>query len=314
VFALTANLLVFVHLGGRNVLVADPRDLHALVALLRHTRFSAITGVNTLFNALLEAPGFEHVAAACRGTIKLAVAGGMAVQPRVAERWQAATGVPLLEGYGLTETSPIVCANPVDARHYSGKLGLPLPSTEVAIRDEAGRTLPPGTVGEICVRGPQVMHGYWRMPEETARVVSADGWLRTGDIGRMDEHGWFEFIDRSKDIIVVSGFKAFPAEIEETVRRLPGVKDAGAVGVPHARTGEAVALFVVASDPALTPEAVAEHCERHLAAYKRPLHIELRSELPRTPLGKVLHRQLKDEALRQFGGATAPARSAGVAA
>jgi long-chain acyl-CoA synthetase len=187
---------------------------------------------------------------------------------------------------------------------------LPLPSTEVAIRDDAGQELPPGTAGEIWVRGPQVMQGYWRQPDETARVLSADGWLRTGDIGRMDDKGWFEFIDRSKDIIVVSGFKAFPAEIEEAARRLPGIKDAGAVGVPDARSGEAVALFVVAADPSLTVAAVAAHCEQHLAAYKRPRYIELRRELPRTPLGKVLHRQLKDEAMQRFGATAAAAAAA----
>jgi long-chain acyl-CoA synthetase len=315
VFELTANLMVFVHLGGRNVLVTDPRDLHGLVKLLRRTPFTVITGVNTLFDALLAAPGFAAVGRARRGKLKLAVSGGMAVQAAVARRWQEATGTPLLEGYGLTETSPIVCANPVDATAFSGKLGLPVPSTEVAIRDSDGHDLPPGEAGEICVRGPQVMQGYWRQPEETAAVLSPDGWLRTGDIGRMDERGWVEFVDRSKDIIVVSGFKAFPGEIEEVARRHPGIVDAGAVGVPDARSGEAVALFVVARDPALTAEEVRAHCARHLTGYKQPRTIEFRTELPRTPLGKVLHRQLKEEAARAAAaeGAVVPAATVAVA-
>jgi len=220
----------------------------------------------------------------------------------VAERWQQAMGVPLVEGYGLTEASPIVCANRVDLPEYTGKLGLPLPSTEVALLDDAGQAAPQGEVGEICARGPQLMKGYWHKPEETAKVITPEGWLRTGDLGRMDTQGYVEFVDRKKDIIVVSGFKAFPAEIEDVARLHPGVKDAGAVGLPDERTGEAVALFVVPADPSLTVEDVRVHCEQHLTAYKRPRRIELRESLPMTPLGKVLRRQLKQEAL----AATAP--------
>jgi long-chain acyl-CoA synthetase len=298
VFALTANLLVFTRLGGENVLISDPRDLHTFVNTLQHTPFTAITGVNTLFNALLETPGFDEVARARRGSVKVAVAGGMAVQRRVAERWQEVMGMPLVEGYGLTEASPIVCANRVDEQRYTGKLGLPVPSTEVALLDEAGTEVPQGEVGEICVRGPQVMKGYWNRPEETGCVLSLDGWLHTGDLGRLDEQGYVEFVDRQKDIIVVSGFKAFPAEIEDVARLLPGVKDAGAVGLPDPRTGEAVVLFVVPEDPGITVEMLHAHCEQHLTGYKRPRRIELRSELPMTPLGKVLRRQLKQEALR----------------
>jgi long-chain acyl-CoA synthetase len=301
VFALTANLLVFVKLGGNNVLIADPRDIAGFVAELRKTRFTAITGVNTLFSALLNATGFEAVAASSRGTLKLAVAGGMAVQRPVAERWLKATGVPLVEGYGLTEASPNVCANRFDAREFSGKLGLPLPSTEVAILDEDGRESPPGEIGEIGVRGPQVMRGYWNAPQETANAFTADGWLKTGDMGRMDEHGYLEFRDRKKDIVVVSGFKAYPAEIEEAAMLHPGVKDAGAVGVPDERSGEAVALFVVRRDPGLTAEALLAHCAKHLTGYKLPKRIEFREQLPKTPIGKILHRQLKEEAARLHG-------------
>jgi long-chain acyl-CoA synthetase len=298
VFALTANLLVFLKIGGRNVLITNPRELARFVAELKRTRFTAITGVNTLFAALLDAPGFDEVCAASGGTLKVAVAGGMAVQRAVAERWQRAMRVPLVEGYGLTETSPIVCANRLDASEYTGKLGLPLPSTEVAILDEAGQEVALGEIGEIAVRGPQVMRGYWNQPEETAKVFTADGWLRTGDMGRMDARGYVEFTDRSKDIIVVSGLKAFPTEIEDVVMQHPGVKDVGAVGMPDARTGEAIALFVVKRDPGLTAEALREHCAQHLAAYKRPKLIEFCDDLPKTPIGKVLRRQLKEEAAR----------------
>jgi long-chain acyl-CoA synthetase len=299
VFALTANLLVFLKLGGNNLLIANPRDLSSLVGELRRTRHTAITGVNTLFRALLDAPGFDAACAANRGMLKLAVAGGMAVQREVAERWQVATGVPIVEGYGLTEASPIVCANRMDATGFSGTLGLPLPSTEVAILDEAGQEMAPGRIGEICVRGPQVMPGYWNAPEETARVFTADGWLHTGDVGRMDEHGEVTFVDRSKDIVVVSGLKAYPTEIEDAVRRHPGVRDAGAVGVPDPKTGEAVALFVVKRDPDLCTDEIREHCRAHLSAYMQPRRIEFRSELPMSPIGKVLRRALRDEVLAQ---------------
>jgi long-chain acyl-CoA synthetase len=301
VFALTANLLVFVKLGGANVLITNPRDIAGFIAELRKTRFTAITGVNTLFNGLLNAPGFEAVAAASRGTLKLAVAGGMSVQRSVAERWKKATGVPLVEGYGLTEASPNVCANRFDLREFSGKLGLPLPSTEVEILDEDGREVALGEIGEIGVRGPQVMQGYWNAPEETANAFTADGWLKTGDMGRMDERGYVEFNERKKDMIVVSGFKAYPAEIEDVAMLHPGVRDAGAVGVPDARSGEAVALFVVRKDPALTAEALLAHCAKHLTGYKLPRRIEFREQLPKSPIGKILRRQLREEAARPRG-------------
>jgi len=301
VFALTANLLLFIRLGGNNLLITNPRDLPAMIAELRHHRFTAMTGVNTLYRALLDANGFAQVCAANRGALKLAVAGGMAVQRAVSERWQQATGVPVVEGYGLTEASPNVCANPFDAKAFSGKLGLPLPSTEVAILDEHGAEVPPGETGEIGVRGPQVTRGYWNRPEDSAQAFAPGGWLRTGDIGRFDERGYLEFIDRKKDVIVVSGFKAYPTEIEDLAMRHPGVGDVAAIGVPDARSGEAVALFVVKKDPALTAEALREHCASSLAGYKRPVRIEFRDALPKNPLGKILRRRLRDEVVGADG-------------
>jgi long-chain acyl-CoA synthetase len=296
IFALTANLLVFVKLGGRNVLVADPRDLSGFSRVLARTRFSAITGVNTLYGALLENPGFDAVLAANVGALKLAVAGGMAVTRAVAERWQAATGVPIIEGYGLTEAAPIVCANPMNLDRFTGAIGLPLPSTEVAILDERGTELSPGEVGEICVRGPQVMRGYWNAPEETAAAFTAEGWLRTGDMGRMDERGWFWFVERRKDVIVVSGFKAWPTEIEDVIMLHPGVRDVGVAGVPDERHGEAVAAYIVRRDPGLTADSVLEHCRTRLAGYKLPRVIEFRGELPKSPIGKTVRRRLRGAA------------------
>ena len=295
VFALTANLLLFLRLGGTNVLIVNPRDLPGFVKELRRTRFSAITGVNTLYRALLDAAGFDAVCAANRGALKLSVAGGMAVQRGVAERWQAATGAPIVEGYGLTEASPNVCGNPPDAREFSGKLGPPLPGTEVAILDEEGRALPAGEIGEICVRGPQVMRGYWNAPQETAQAFFPGGWLRTGDLGRIDARGYVEFVERRKEIIVVSGFKAYPAEIEAVAMQHPGVKEAGAAGVPDERSGEAVALYVVKQDPALDQAALIAHCAKHLAPYKQPRHVFFRDALPKSPIGKVLRRELRGE-------------------
>ena len=295
IFALTANLLTFVKWGANNVLIANPRDLPAFIEELRQTRFTAITGVNTLFNLLLNAPGFEKVRQANAGALKVAVAGGMAVQRSVAERWQQVMGVPLIEGYGLTEAAPIVCANPLEARTFSGLIGLPLPSTRVEIRDAAGRALPVGEAGELCVQGPQVMRGYWNMPEETARVLGADGWLRTGDICTMDARGYLRFIDRRKDVIVVSGFKVYPTEIEDVVMLHPGVKEVGAVGVPDDKSGEVVKLYLVKKDPGLTTDAVLAHCRANLTAYKVPKHVEFRDTLPKSNIGKILRRTLRDE-------------------
>ncbi len=308
VFALTANLLVFMRLGGRNVLVTDPRDLRALLRELARSRFTAITGVNTLYKALLDAPGFEAMRAANAGALKVAIAGGMALERSTAERWQRAMGRPLTEGYGLTEASPNVCVNRLDAREFTGKLGVPLPSTDVAIVDEGGAELEPGELGEIAVRGPQVMRGYWHAPEETAQAFTPQGWLRTGDLGTMDARGYVEFVDRLKDVVVVSGFKAYPTEIENVAKRHPGVADAAAVGVPDARSGEAVTLFVVRRDPALTAEALQAHCARHLTPYKRPKLIEFRDRLPKSSVGKTLHRELRAALAMAGDAAQAPPR------
>lgn len=293
VFSLTANLLTFLRLGARNVLITNPRDIPAFVAELRKVPFTAITGVNTLFNALLNAPGIRE---ANRGTLKVAVGGGMAVQRAVAHRWHEMFGVPLIEGYGLTEASPVVCANPLDIEEYTGTIGLPLPSTEVCIRDDDGRESPLGTVGELCVRGPQVMQGYWQRPDETARVLTSDGWLRTGDLAAMDERGYVRLVDRKKDIILVSGFNVYPNEVEDVVMMHPGVLEVAAIGVPDPRAGEIVEAVVVRKDPALTETELLEHCRRQLAGYKVPKRIVFRAEpLPKTDIGKVLRRRVREE-------------------
>ncbi|HIJ90017.1 MAG: AMP-binding protein [Desulfobulbaceae bacterium] len=295
IFALTANLLTFVKWGANNILITNPRDIPRFVQELKKNRFTAITGVNTLFNLLLHEPGFKSVKKANAGALKVSVAGGMSVQRSVAEGWQQMMRLPLIEGYGLTEASPIVCVNPLDAKTFSGKIGIPIPSTRVEIRNEEGCELPLNEMGEICVQGPQVMRGYWNMPEETARVLSADGWLRTGDIGMMDERGYIQFIDRHKDIIVVSGFKVYPAEVEEVAMMHPGVKEVGAVGAPDEKSGEVVKVYVVKKDTALTAESLIAHCKANLTAYKVPKHVEFREKLPKSPIGKILRRKLKEE-------------------
>jgi long-chain acyl-CoA synthetase len=292
IFALTC-MLTFMRLAATNVLVTNPRDLPAFIKEIRHARPSAIIGVNTLFRALLDAPGVEQAAT---GSLKLAVAGGMALQRSVAERWQQRFGVPVTEGYGLTETSPIVCANRLDAGQFTGAIGLPIPSTEVAILDDTGAPLPLGETGEICVRGPQVMQGYWHNPEETARVFTADGWLRTGDMGAMDEQGYIRLLDRKKDVIVVSGFKVFPNEVEEVAVMHPGVLEAAAIGVADERAGQVVKLVVVRNDPQLTAAALLAHCKQNLTAYKVPRYIEFRDQpLPKSNIGKILRRLVSAE-------------------
>lgn len=295
IFALTANLLTFVRWGANNVLIANPRDLPAFIKELCKTRFTAITGVTTLYRLLLDAPGFDQVKQANGGALKVAVAGGMALHPVVAERWQKLMGVPLIEGYGLTEAAPIVCANPMDITGFTGSIGLPLPSTEVMLRGEDGREAAPGEPGELWVRGPQVMRGYWNMPEETARVLDADGWLATGDVVTQDERGYLTFVDRKKDVIVVSGFKAWPGEVEEVLLALPGIKDAGVAGMPDEKSGEAVWAWVVKSDPALTEQQVIDACHGQLARYKTPHKVIFRDAPPKSPIGKVLRRKLKEE-------------------
>ena len=291
VFALT-GCLSFFSKGAHAVLVANPRDMPAFLETMRQTRFTVIIGVNTLFRAMLDAPGFAKVDLS---HLKLAVAGGMAVQRVVAQRWKQRAGVPLVEGYGLTECAPVAIANPVTIPEWSGQIGVPLPSTEAAILDDDGKSLALGQVGEICLRGPQVMRGYWRRPDETAKVLSADGWLRTGDMGVMDERGSVRITDRKKDMIVVSGFKVFPNEVEDVLALHPGVLEAGVIGMPDERCGEAVKAVVVRKDPALTEAELLAHCRQHLTGYKLPRVIEFRSEpLPKTNIGKILRRELRE--------------------
>lgn len=290
IFSLTANCLTFMKVGAHNVLITNPRDMAGFVKLLSRTRFSVITGVNTLFNGLLHTPGFESLDFS---RCKLALGGGMAVQRAVAERWKQVTGTPLIEAYGLTETSPAVCVNPLTLPAYNGSIGLPLPSTELSIRDEADRELGIGEVGEICVRGPQVMRGYWNRPDETAKVMTADGFLRTGDIGYVDAQGYTRIVDRKKDMILVSGFNVYPNEVEEVVAHHPGVLEVAAVGVPDDKSGEAVKVVLVKKDPNLTAAAVIEYCRQNMTAYKVPRHVEFRAELPKSNVGKILRRLLR---------------------
>jgi len=293
VFALTANCFVFLNIGGYNRLITNPRDMKGFVAELAKTPFTAITGVNTLFNGLLNTPGFE---ALDFSPLKLTLGGGMAVQRSVAERWKQVTGVPLIEAYGLTETSPAACVNPMTLSDYNGAIGLPLPSTECAVLiEETGRFGAVGEIGELCVRGPQVMKGYWQRPEETAKVMYGDGWLRTGDIARMDEDGYFYIVDRKKDMILVSGFNVYPNEIEDVVATHPGVLEVGAIGVADDKSGEAVKIVVVRKDPSLTVHALREYCREQLTAYKNPRYIEFVDELPKTNVGKILRRELRDK-------------------
>jgi long-chain acyl-CoA synthetase len=288
IFSLTANLLVFARFGGLNVLVPDPRDLHRLIRIMRDGCITATSGVNTLFNALVNHPAFG---ALDFGTLRVTIGGGAAVQSEVARRSRETNGKDLVEGYGLTEASPVVCINPIDHPKL-GTVGLPVPSTEVTVRDEEGNILPVGTEGEVWVRGPQVMAGYWQRPDESALVLTADGWLRTGDIGAFDAEGFLKLLDRKKDMVNVSGFKVYPNEVEDVAALHPGVREAAAIGVPDARTGEAVKLFVVRRDPGLTAEALKEFLRGKLANYKRPHIIEFRDSLPKSNIGKILRKAL----------------------
>ncbi len=293
IFSLTANCLVFMALGGENVLITNPRDIPGFVKELARHRFTAITGVNTLFNALLNNPEFAKLDFS---SLKLVLGGGMAVQEAVAERWKDITGVPLIEAYGLTETSPAATINPLDLPTYNGTIGLPIPSTEVILRDDEGRTVGIGEPGEICIRGPQVMAGYWQRPDETAKVLDKDGWFATGDVGIMDPQGYVRIVDRKKDMILVSGFNVYPNEIEGVVAMHPGVLECAAVGVPDVKSGEAVKLYAVKRDANVTVEDILGHCRRHLTGYKVPREVEFRAELPKSNVGKILRRELRDEA------------------
>jgi long-chain acyl-CoA synthetase len=288
VFCMTCNCLVFMHHGGLNVLITNPRDIPGFVKELRRWSFTFITGVNTLYNALLAHPDF---AALDFSRLKLGVAGGMALHPSVAQKWRAVTGKQLLEGYGLTESAPVVACNPYEGATL-GAVGLPLPSTEIAVR-EGERELPAGEPGELCVRGPQVMREYWNRPDETARTLSSDGWLTTGDVATVDAAGFIRIIDRKKDMIIVSGFKVFPNEIESVLAEHPAVLECGVIGVPDAKSGQAVKAFIVLRPgKRASVEELIEHSRRNLTGYKVPKYFEFRDSLPKTNVGKILRREL----------------------
>ncbi|MGH8714758.1 MAG: long-chain-fatty-acid--CoA ligase [Casimicrobiaceae bacterium] len=296
IFSLTANCLTFMTLGGENVLITNPRDIPGFVRELGRHRFTALTGVNTLFNALLNDPRFHKLNFS---SLELTLGGGAAVQRAVAERWESVTGKPLIEAYGLTETSPAVTINPLDLQQYNGSIGLPVPSTELELRDDDGNAVPLGKPGEIWVRGPQVMAGYWHRPEETAKVIDGNGWLATGDIGVMDERGFVRIVDRKKDMILVSGFNVYPNEVEAVVAMHPGVLECAAIGALDEKSGEAVKLFVVRRDASLTAAALIEHCRSQLTGYKCPREVEFRTDLPKSNVGKILRRELRDEMRRR---------------
>lgn len=291
IFALTANGLVFMKLGGLNYLITNPRDMKGFVKELKNNRFTAITGVNTLFNGLLNTEGFDQVDFS---NLKVALGGGMAVQRAVADKWKKVTGVTLVEAYGLTETSPAACINPLDLKDYNGAIGLPIPSTDACVKNDDGQMVAVGEVGELCIRGPQVMKGYWHRPDETEKVMDADGWLHTGDMARMDEQGFFYIVDRKKDMILVSGFNVYPNEIEDVIAMMPGVLEVAAVGAPSEKSGEVVKVVIVKKDPNLTEEQVKEFARANLTGYKHPRIVEFRKELPKTNVGKILRRELRD--------------------
>ena len=291
IYALTCNCLATLRLGGLSILITNPRDIPGFVKELGKHRYNMITGVNTLFNALLHHPDFAKLDFSA---LRLANGGGMAVQKAVADRWKEVTGTVLLEGYGLTETSPVATMNPFDLTGYSGSIGVPIPSTDIEIRDDQGKTLPIGGTGEICIKGPQVMPGYWNQPEETAKVMTKDGYLKTGDIGVMDDKGFIRIVDRKKDMILVSGFNVYPNEIEQVVAMHPGVLECAAIGVADEHSNEVVKLFVVKKDPGLTEQDLIAYCKEQLTGYKRPKHVEFRTELPKTNVGKILRRALRE--------------------
>lgn len=295
IFALTVNCLLFLHKGSQNLLITNPRDIPGFVAELKKYPFTALTGVNTLFNALVNSSDFAELDFS---RLKLSIGGGMAVQKAVADKWQSITKTRLLEGYGLTEASPLLTCCPYNLDGYNGSIGFPAPSTLIQVRDDAGNVLPQGETGELFGKGPQIMKGYWQRPEETAKVIDKDGWLATGDIGYMDEQGFFYIVDRKKDMILVSGFNVFPNEVEEVVALHPKVIEVAAVGVPNDASGELVKVFVVAKDKSLTAEDIIKHCRVHLTGYKVPKLVEFRDELPKTNVGKILRRELRDEVKR----------------
>jgi len=291
IFSLTANCLFFMKMGGLNHLITNPRDMKNFVKELNGSNFTAMTGVNTLFNGLLNTPGFSDIDFS---NYKITLGGGMAVQKSVAERWQKVTGQPLLEAYGLTETSPAVCINPLTLESYNAKIGLPMPSTDVCIMDDDNNILPPGENGEICIKGPQVTQGYYNRPEETALVIDNNGWFHSGDIGFMDEQGYFQIVDRKKDMINVSGFNVYPNEVETVIASHIDVLEVGVIGIPDDKCGEAVMAIVVCQNQQITENDIRTHCELTLTRYKIPRHVKFVSEVPKTNVGKILRRKLRD--------------------
>lgn len=292
IFAFTVGMILSLRTGGRLILIPNPRDLPAVLKELGKYKFHSFPAVNTLFNGLANHPDFDKVD---WSHLKVSVGGGMAVQGAVARLWLQKTGCPICEGYGLSETSPSASCNPVTATEYSGTIGVPLPSTFMKCIDDAGNEVAVGQPGEIAIKGPQVMAGYWQRPDETAKVMTADGYFKSGDIGIMDERGYFKIVDRKKDMVLVSGFNVYPNEVEDVVALLPGVLECAVVGVPDDKTGEAVKLVIVRKDPSLTEDKVREYCHANLTGYKRPRVIEFRNDLPKTPVGKILRRELRDK-------------------
>ena len=291
IFGFNTNMMLSMHMGGANVLIPNPRDLPAMFKELAQHRFHSFPAVNTLFMAMAHHPGFASVD---WRHLVISVGGGMAVQRATAQLWLEKTGCPIIEGYGLSETSPSATCNPADSTAYSGSIGLPMPLTELQLLDDEGQEVPMGQPGEIAIKGPQVMAGYWQRPDETAKVMTANGFFRTGDIGVVDERGYFKIVDRKKDMILVSGFNVYPNEVEDVITQMPGVLECAAVGVPDAKAGEAVKVVLVKKDPNLTEADVRAYCETHLTGYKRPKIVEFRADLPKTPVGKILRRELRD--------------------
>jgi long-chain acyl-CoA synthetase len=290
IFGFTANMMLSMRMGGCNILIPNPRDLPAVFKQLKGEVFHSFPAVNTLFNALAHHAEFGSVD---WSHLKLSVGGGMAVQSATAKLWLDKTGCPIVEAYGLSETSPAATCNPVDSKAYNGNIGLPMPSTDIKLLDDDGHEVPMGTPGEISIKGPQVMAGYWQRPDETEKVMTADGYFRTGDIGVVDERGYFKIVDRKKDMILVSGFNVYPNEVEDVVTQMPGILECAAVGVPDEKAGEAVKIVLVRSDPGVTEQQVRAYCESKLTGYKRPKVVEFRTELPKTPVGKILRRELR---------------------
>lgn len=296
IFSLTVNCLLFSSIGAHNIVITNPRDMDGFIKELGKWKFTVVPGVNTLFNGLLNQPTFGQLDFS---SLKVSIGGGMAVQRAVAEKWKAVTGTALIEGYGLTETSPVACVTPLNQLEYSGYIGLPIPSTDIVIKDDAGKNLPVGDVGEICIAGPQVMKGYWNRPDETEKVMTQDGFFRSGDLGYMNEGGFVKIVDRKKDMILVSGFNVYPNEVEDVVALNPKVLEVAAIGVPDEHSGEVVKLFVVKKDASLTQEELIKHCKANMTGYKVPRYVEFRTELPKTNVGKILRKDLRDQELQK---------------